>query len=106
MTKKTVPPSRPHDEEIIEELKNNPKLAEEFLRVALAEVGEEGGDFLLQKTLRLVAEARGVAIVAKAAGIPRESLSRALSKRGNPRLSTLQAVTSAMGLQLTVTPRL
>jgi probable addiction module antidote protein len=53
-----------------------------------------------------VAEARGVAKVAKAAGIPRESLSRALSKRGNPRLSTLQAVTSALGLQLTVEPRL
>jgi probable addiction module antidote protein len=39
---------------------------------------------------------------AKAAGIERESLYRALSPRGNPRLSTLFAVTKAMGLTLTV----
>jgi len=40
--------------------------------------------------------------VAKAAGIERESLYRALSVRGNPRLSTLVAVTKAVGLKLTV----
>jgi len=43
-----------------------------------------------------------MAKVAKAAGIERESLYRALSPRGNPRLSTLFAVTRAMGLALTV----
>jgi probable addiction module antidote protein len=106
MKKKRISPSISHDEALVEELKNNPRLAEEFLRVALAEAGEEGGDYLLQKTLRLVAEARGMAKVAKLAGIPRESLSRALSARGNPRLSTLQAVTSALGLHLTVSPRI
>jgi probable addiction module antidote protein len=53
--------------------------------------------------LRQVAEARGgIASVAKAAGIERESLYRALSPRGNPRFSTLVAVTRAMGLTLTV----
>jgi len=53
--------------------------------------------------LRRVAEARGgIAKVAKAAGIERESLYRALSIRGNPRLSTLVAVTKAIGLKLTV----
>ena len=46
--------------------------------------------------------ARGIAKVAKAAGIERESLYRALSRRGNPRLSTLVAVTKAIGLKLTV----
>jgi probable addiction module antidote protein len=40
--------------------------------------------------------------VAKAAGIERESLYRALSARGNPRLSTLIAVIKAVGLKLTV----
>jgi probable addiction module antidote protein len=53
--------------------------------------------------LRRIAEARGgIAKVAKAAGIERESLYRALSERGNPRLSTLVAVTKAVGLRLTV----
>ena len=40
--------------------------------------------------------------MAKVAGIERESLDRALSARGNPRLSTLVAVTKAMGLKLTI----
>jgi probable addiction module antidote protein len=40
--------------------------------------------------------------VAKAAGIERESLYRALSAQGNPRLSTLFAVAKAIGLRLTV----
>jgi len=53
--------------------------------------------------LRRIAEARGgIAKVAKAAGVERESLYRALSVRGNPRLSTLVAVTKAVGLKLTV----
>ena len=105
MKKKLVAPSASHDEALIIELRNDPKLAAEFLRVALEDVDEEGGDYLLQKTLRLLAEAQGVAKVAKASGIPRESLYRALSARGNPRLSTLQAVTAALGLHLTVAPR-
>jgi probable addiction module antidote protein len=53
--------------------------------------------------LRRVAEAQGgIAKVAKAAGVERESLYRALSATGNPRLSTLVAATKAMGLILTV----
>jgi len=34
--------------------------------------------------------------------VERESLYRALSPKGNPRLSTLAAVAKAMGLKLTV----
>ena len=61
----------------------------------------------LGKTKRTVAKKKAVkapkaAKVAKAAGIERESLYRALSPRGNPRLSTLVAVTKAIGLKLTV----
>ncbi len=53
--------------------------------------------------LRRIAESRGgIAKVAKAAGMERESLYRALSAKGNPRLSTLVAVTRAVGLKLTV----
>ena len=44
----------------------------------------------------------GMARIAKLAGIQRESLYRALSARGNPRLSTLRAVAKAVGLRLTV----
>ena len=89
-----------HDEALIEELRQNPDFAAEYLKAAL-EDDEEPGVLLI--ALRRIAEARGgIAKVAKAAGIERESLYRALSMRGNPRLSTLFAVTKAVGLRLTV----
>ena len=43
-----------------------------------------------------------MAKIAKAAGLERESLYRALSANGNPRLSTLYAVAKAVALKLTV----
>ena len=89
-----------HDECMIRELRADPKFAAEYLKVAL-EGSEEPAVLLI--ALRRIANARGgIAKVAKAAGIERESLYRALSARGNPRLSTLVAVTKAVGLKLTV----
>ncbi len=93
-------PSISHDEAVIRELCKDPDLAAEYLKAALEDADEPG---VLLIALRQVAEAKGgLAKVAKAAGIERESLYRALSQRGNPRLSTLFAVTKAMGLKLTV----
>jgi probable addiction module antidote protein len=89
----------PHQEVVVKMLRKDPKLAEEYLKAALEDT-EEPRVFLM--ALRHVAEARGVAKVAKAAGVERESLYRALSPKGNPRLSTLFAVTRAMGLKLTL----
>lgn len=84
---------------MIAELRANPDFAAEYLKAALEEDEPEA----LLLALRRVAEARGgIAKIAKAAGVERESLYRALSARGNPRLSTLVAVTRAMGLKLTV----
>lgn len=89
-----------HDECMIRELREDPKFAVEYLKAALEDTEEPA---VLLIALRRIAEARGgIAKVAKAAGIERESLYRALSARGNPRLSTLVAVTKAVGLKLTV----
>jgi len=93
-------PSISHDEAVVRELRENHEFAAEYLNAALEESDEPR---VLLVALRRIAEARGgVAKVAKAAGIKRESLYRALSARGNPRLSTLVAVTKAIGLTLTV----
>ena len=93
-------PSISHDEAVVRELRENREFAAEYLNAALEESDEPR---VLLVALRRIAEARGgVAKVAKAAGIKRESLYRALSARGNPRLSTLMAVTKAIGLKLTV----
>lgn len=88
-----------HDETIVRRLKNDPEFAAEYLKAALEDEDEPR---VLLVALRQLAEAQGIAKVAKAAGIQRESLYRALSPRGNPRLSTLVAVTRAIGLRLTV----
>lgn len=89
-----------HDEAMIRELRENPEFAAEYLRAALEDTNEPS---VLLVALRRIAEAKGgIAKIAKAAGIERESLYRALSSHGNPRLSTLVAITRAVGLKLTV----
>lgn len=67
---------------------------------ALADPNQRGGSLL---TLRALAEAYGgLAKVAAAAGISRESLYRSLSPKGNPTFKTLTAIINAMGLRLSV----
>jgi probable addiction module antidote protein len=89
-----------HHDAIVRELRDDPRFAAEYLEAALEDTDEPKA---LLIALRQIAEARGgIAKVAKAAGIERESLYRALSAPGNPRLSTLVAVTRAIGLKLTV----
>jgi probable addiction module antidote protein len=87
-----------HDESMARELRDNPEFAAEYLRAAMEDEAEPR---VLLVALRRIAEARGLAKVARTAGIERESLYRALSPTGNPRFSTLVAVARAMGLRLT-----
>lgn len=93
--------STSHDEAMIRRLRKDPDFAAEYLKAAMEEEDEPR---VLLIALRHVAQAHGIAKVAKAAGIERESLYRALSERGNPRLSTLVAVAKSLGLRLTVEP--
>src|ERR1017187_8408465 len=89
-----------HDQVMRKKLREDDEFAVEYLRAALEDTQEPK---VLLIALRRIAEARGgMARIAKAAGIERESLYRALSANGNPRLSTLVAVTKAMGFTLTV----
>ena len=93
-------PAISHDEAVIKQLREDPQFATEYLNAALK---DDQDPKVLLVALRRITEARGgFARVARAAGIERESLHRALSARGNPRLSTLVAVMQAIGLKLTV----
>ena len=71
-----------------------------YLAAAL-ETGD-AGDFAA--ALGDVARARGMAKVAIETGLSREALYRTLSIHGNPELSTLLKIVSALGLTLSVTP--
>ena len=88
-----------HDEAMIRRLRKDPDFAAEYLKAALEDADEPR---VLLIALRHLAQAQGIAKIAKAAGVERESLYRALSSNGNPRLSTLFAVAKAVGLKLTV----
>jgi probable addiction module antidote protein len=90
-----------HDETVVRRIRKDPEFAAEYLKAALEDSDEPR---VLLVALRHLAQAYGIAKVAKAAGIERERLYRALSEKGNPRLSTLMAVTKVIGLRLTVEP--
>jgi probable addiction module antidote protein len=62
---------------------------------------ETGDADFVRDALGIVARARGMGQVAKAAGLNRESLYKALGDNGNPEFSTVMRVVHALGLTLT-----
>jgi len=71
-----------------------------YLEAAL----EDGDPKLIAAAIGDVARARGIAQIARDAGLSRESLYRALSEDGNPEFGTVLRVLKALGVRLTVTP--
>jgi probable addiction module antidote protein len=68
----------------------------------LEAVLEIGDPALLTHALGIVARAKGMAQIGKAAGLGRESLYKALSADGNPEFATVLKVIHALGLKLKV----
>lgn len=92
--------AKKYDEGLIESLKD-PKEAAAYLNVHL-EDDAKGSEELFLLALRDVAKAHGFGDVAKGADLGRESLYKALSADGNPKISTLMSLLKAMGLKLAV----
>jgi probable addiction module antidote protein len=78
--------------------------SKEDIAAYLEAVFEDGDPALVAHALGEIARAEGMAQVAKAAGLSRESLYRALSAAGNPELATVLKVMKALGLTLSVKP--
>lgn len=76
----------------------DPEEAAAYLSTAL----EDGDQEVFLLALRDVAEARGISIIAKDADLNREHIYRILSSRGNPQLSSLNALLHGMGLRLSI----
>jgi probable addiction module antidote protein len=91
-----------HDERVIDRLKRDPEFAVTYLKAAFEGAIDEHGRHVVLSAICQLAHARGAASVARAAGMTRSRMARALSAGGNPRLNTLCAILRAMGLQLTV----
>ncbi|EFK11532.1 putative addiction module antidote protein [delta proteobacterium NaphS2] len=80
-------------------LKSSADIAE-YLRQAL----EEGDPGELAAALGHIAKARGMTEIAKASGIKREALYKALRPDAKPRFDTIQRVFKALGVKLTAEP--
>ena len=88
-------------EEYLDESLQNPEEAAAYLNAHL-EDSEPGSEELFLLALRDVARAHGVSELAEKARLGRESLYKALSAEGNPKLSTLRSLLKAIGLKISI----
>ena len=100
MARRTVP-----YEDILYPDLQDPEEAAAYLTAALDDKSGNGSDLFLL-ALRDVAKARGIRRLAQDTRLSRESLYRTLSRKGNPRFSTLEAVLESLGLKLSVDVRM
>jgi probable addiction module antidote protein len=70
----------------------------------LSQVLTDGDDGELAAALGHIAKARGMAQIAKDAGIGRESLYKALRADAHPRFDTISRVCKALGVKLVAQP--
>ena len=78
---------------------------EEVITAYLNLVLEEGDAGELAHALGICARAKGMSEIAKASGISREALYKALRPGSKPRFDTIARVTHALGCKLTVVQR-
>lgn len=74
---------------------------DEDISVYLSQVLEDNDPSELTHALGVIARARGMTDVARAAGLTREALYKALRPNSQPRFDTIARVCRALGLKLT-----
>lgn len=77
---------------------------EDDIAAYLTVVIEEGDAAELARALGIVARARGMSEIAKASGLTREALYKALRPDANPRFDTVNRVCAALGVKLVAQP--
>lgn len=87
------------DFDMAEELKT-----EEDIAIYLTLAFEENDPAELMHALKTVARARGMTEVARASGVTREALYKALRPTSQPRFDTIMKVIHAFGLKVSVQP--
>lgn len=77
---------------------------DEVMAEYLAACLDDPNPDLFLSALADVAKAKGMAQVAKASGLGRESLYKALAPGAHPRHETIRRVVAALGLKITIAP--
>ncbi len=88
-------------EESLHESLKDPKEAAAYLNAHLQDEEKDSEELFLM-ALRDVTKAYGFGEIAEKADLGRESLYKALSKNGNPKVATLRSLLKALGLKLSV----
>lgn len=78
--------------------------SDEAIAAYIDEALESADPAHIAHALGIVARAKGMTEIARAAGVSREHLYRALKETGNPELSTVVRVLKALGLRLAAQP--
>lgn len=78
--------------------------SEEAIASYLTDILEANDAALLASALGDIARARGMAEIAKSAGISREALYKALRPHSAPRFETINRVCAALGVRLVAQP--
>lgn len=68
----------------------------------IADAMATGDSEYIRNALNVVARARGMTGIAEAAGVSRDTLYKALSGKGDPKMSTLTGIFKALGLRMSV----
>lgn len=74
--------------------------SEEMIQEYLTQVFADNDPDEILRAIKHVAKARGMTELAKKTGIPRESIYRALSEKGNPTFRTLWKILTALNIHL------
>lgn len=77
--------------------------SKEAINAYMEEALETQDPAFIARALGTIARARGMAQIAKKAGLSRESLYKALSSEGNPEFGTVIRVMHALGLKFSIT---
>lgn len=83
-----------YDEGMVKLYRDNPQMALDALNSCM----KDGDMEMLLVTLRHIAKGKGVAELAEATGLQKNTLYRTLSSRGNPNLRTLLSICGALGV--------
>ena len=78
--------------------------SEEAIAVYLTDILEANNPALLALALGKIARARGMTEIAKASGLTREALYKALRPDAQPRFDTISRVCAALGVRLVAQP--
>ncbi|WP_347361803.1 addiction module antidote protein [Vibrio vulnificus] len=74
----------------------------EVIQAYLDEAVASGDPAFIADSLGVIARAKGMTELANKTGLSRETLYRTLSKKGNPNLKTLMAVTKALDVHVNI----